>query len=121
MSEKIFNIPTLTARRQALRNNATQPEQILWQRLRNQQLGVKFRRQHGIGNYIVDFYCPQCKLVIELDGESHFTTEAQIYDEIRDAYIRSLGLTILRFTNHDVTQNLEGVYEGIERAIHEHL
>ena len=58
----------------------TEPEKRLWSILRNNQLGVKFRRQHGIGHYIVDFYCPELKLIIEVDGESHFSEDAQAYD-----------------------------------------
>lgn len=64
-------------RRQILRTNATAPEQQLWQVLRNNQLGIKLRRQHGIGHYIADFYCPALKLVIEVDGDSHFTQDGQ--------------------------------------------
>ncbi len=119
MSEKIFNLDAYTTRRQTLRNHATQPEKTLWARLRKEQLGVKFRRQHGIGHYIVDFYCPQCRLVVELDGESHFTAEGKNYDKVRDIYMLSLGLRILRFANSEVMHNLEGVYNTIKRAIDE--
>lgn len=117
MTDKIFNLPQYITRRQNLRNNATQPEQKLWAVLRGKQLGVKFRRQHGIGHYIVDFYCPQCKLVIELDGDSHYTETAQQQDAQRDAYLQSLDLRVLRFTNQDITQNMAGVYEMIKRVI----
>lgn len=117
MNQKIFNLPQYTTRRQDLRNNATQPEQKLWAVLRGKQLGVKFRRQHGIGHYIVDFYCPQCKLVIEVDGDSHYTDVAQQKDGQRDAYLQQLGLRVLRFTNQDINQNMAGVYEAIKRAI----
>lgn len=119
MNEKIFNPSTYTTRRQALRNNLTQPEQTLWAQLRGQQLGVKFRRQHGIGHYIVDFYCPQCHMVIEIDGDSHFTTDGLDHDTQRDTYMLSLGLRVLRFTNAEVMNNLEGVYDTIKRAIDE--
>jgi very-short-patch-repair endonuclease len=85
--------------------------------LRGKQLGVKFRRQHDIGHYIVDFYCPERQLVIELDGESHFTNDEQAYDQIRDAYLQGLGLRVLRFTNVQVVENLEGVYDIIKQAV----
>ncbi len=62
----------------------------LWFYLRKKQLGVKFRRQHGIGKYVVDFFCSERKLVIELDGDSHFSIEAQKYDEIRNLFIKKL-------------------------------
>lgn len=117
MTDKIFNRPEYTTRRQGLRHNATQPEQKLWSVLRGKQLGVKFRRQQGIGHYIVDFYCPERQLVIEIDGDSHFTDDAQAYDQSRDAYLQSLGLQVLRFTNAQVLENLEGVYETIKQAV----
>ena len=117
MTDKIFNLPQYTTRRQALRNNTTQPEQKLWAVLRGKQLGVKVRRQHGIGRYIVDLYCPEAKLVIEVDGDSHYTEIAQLQDSERDAYMQSLGLRVLRFTNQDINQNMPGVYETIKRVI----
>jgi very-short-patch-repair endonuclease len=107
--ETIFNLPQYRDRRVALRKNPTEPEKRFWQSVRGKQLGVKFRRQHGIGHYIVDFYCPEWSLVVELDGDSHFSSQAQINDAERDAYLRSLGLRVLRFTNLDIMQNLEGV------------
>lgn len=117
MKPQIFNIPQYTARRQDLRNNLTHPEQKLWATLRGKQLGVKFRRQHGIGHYIVDFYCPECKLVIEVDGDSHYTDAAQHKDAQRDYCLQQLGLRVLRFTNEEINQNMQGVYEAIKRVI----
>ena len=70
---------------------------------------MKFRRQHGIGRYIADFYCAERSLVIELDGDTHYTSDAQAYDRERDAFMQALDLTVLRFTNIDVFNNLEGV------------
>lgn len=80
-------------------------------------MGVKFRCQHGIGDYIVDFYCSECSLVIELDGDSHFTLAGTEYDCARDKYLKEIGLRILRFTNTDVIQNMDAVMT----AIVEHL
>ena len=117
MNNKIFNLKTYKEKRQSLRVNSTKPEQVLWTQLRGQQLGVKFRRQHGIGHYIVDFYCSEFQLVIEIDGDSHFSPEAIEKDEQRDAYMRGLGLKIIRVTNIDVMNNLEGVYDVIKKAI----
>jgi very-short-patch-repair endonuclease len=119
MSEQIFNSPQYTAKRQTLRSNPTQPEQTLWALLRGKQLGVKFRRQHGIGHYIVDFYSPESKLIIEVDGDSHYTAEGKSHDQMRDAYMVSLGLKVLRFTNAEVMQNMAGVYDAIKGAIDE--
>jgi very-short-patch-repair endonuclease len=80
-------------------------------------MGEKFRRQHGIGHYIVDFYCPALKLVIEVDGDSHFTEDAQRYDRERNKFMSSLGMTTLRFKNDEVMSNLEGVCQSIQQQI----
>jgi len=107
--ETIFNLPQYRGRRVELRKNPTEPEKRFWQAVRGKQLGVKFRRQHGIGHYIVDFYCPEWALVVELDGDSHFNADAQASDAKRNAYLHSLGLRVLRFTNLEIMQNLDGV------------
>lgn len=119
--QKIFNKVEYKDRRQTLRNNMTEPEKRLWFILKNKQLGVKFRRQHGIGDYIVDFYSPEIKLVIEVDGESHFSTEAKAYDHIRDEYLLGLGIKTLRFLNQNAMQNLEGVFQTIQDYINHHI
>ena len=109
LEETIFNRPQYRGRRVELRRNPTEPEKRFWQAVRGKQLGAKFRRQHGIGHYIVDFYCPEWALVVELDGDSHFNANAQASDAKRDAFLRGLGLRILRFTNLEIMQNLDGV------------
>ena len=108
---RIFNREQTKTLRIQLRQHATVPEQYFWQAVKGKQLGFKFRRQHGIGPYIVDFYCPERKLVIELDGYSHFSVEGRQYDAQRDAYIQGLGIRVLRFSNTDVMHNLEGVLQ----------
>ncbi len=111
---KIHNRKSLKSYRQDLRNNLTPAEAVLWTALKNKNLlGRKFRRQHSIGNYIVDFYCPSEKLVIELDGADHFTPEGEDYDIKRDKYLKSLGLNVLRIENEDVFENLSGVLQEI--------
>nr|WP_258071342.1 endonuclease domain-containing protein [Vibrio jasicida] len=89
------------------------PEEVLWHKIRRKQLGVKFRRQHGIGRYIVDFYCAELSLVIEIDGDSHFSTEGKEKDTKRDAFIEALGIKVLRFTNEEVMKQTESVLERI--------
>ncbi|ATZ66959.1 MULTISPECIES: endonuclease domain-containing protein [Acinetobacter] len=121
MTQKIFNKIEYKQRRQTLRNNMAEPEKRLWGILRNNQLGVKFRRQHGVGHYIVDFYCPQLKLIIEVDGESHFSEDAQAYDKIRDKFMLELGLTTIRINNHDVMTNIEGIYQHIQQCVQQLL
>ncbi len=117
MTQKIFNKIEYKQRRQTLRNNMTEPEKRWWGILRNHQLGVKFRRQHGIGHYIVDFYCPELKLIIEVDGESHFSEDAQAYDKIRDKFMLELGLTTIRFSNHEIMTNIDGICQLIQEVL----
>jgi len=110
----LYNRPALKGLRKKLRNNATAAEQQLWELLKRGNLGGhKFRRQHSVGPYIVDFYCPAWKLALELDGDSHFTDEAVVYDQERTAYLHTLGITVLRFLNTDVYENAEAVCERI--------
>jgi len=86
-----------------LRSRTTKAEQKLWSLLRNRQLkGKKFRRQHPISNYIVDFYCSECKLAIELDGNFHADEVAKDYDKSRTALLGEFGITVLRFWNEEV-------------------
>ncbi|MFO1388370.1 endonuclease domain-containing protein [Cellvibrio sp.] len=102
--------PTLKPFARKLRSNMTNAEIILWSRLRRKQImGVQFYRQKPIAGYVADFYCASCSLVIELDGDSHYQDDAQEYDRVRDELMRSMGLSILRFTNQDVEQNLDAV------------
>ncbi|OGU13746.1 MAG: hypothetical protein A2X61_06235 [Ignavibacteria bacterium GWB2_35_12] len=97
-----------------LRTNMTGEEIILWSKLRMKQIGeAQFYRQRTIGNYIVDFYCPKAKLIIELDGGQHYTEEGKEKDIVRDEYFKNLGLKILRFQNKEVRRNLRNVIEEI--------
>jgi very-short-patch-repair endonuclease/DNA modification methylase len=106
--------PDHLERRRALRREMTPPEKQLWYALRKGQLGFKFRRQHPIGPYIADFYSREAHLVVEIDGATHSEPGAMEYDYQRDAYMRSLGLDILRFSAQEVQQNLEGVCLAIQ-------
>jgi adenine-specific DNA-methyltransferase len=100
----------------SLRHNPTKPEHLLWSVLRGRQLdGLKFRRQHPIEPYILDFYCAEEGLVVELDGESHNRTID--YDRQRSERLERLGLTVVRVTNDDVVSNLDGVAEMILRVV----
>ncbi|MGP8081089.1 MAG: endonuclease domain-containing protein [Dehalococcoidales bacterium] len=93
-----------------LRKNMTDAEIILWSKLRMKQLNnCQFYRQKIIGEYIVDFFCPKYKLVIEVDGGQHYSDEKLSADKNRDETLRSLGLKVLRFTNVDIFKNIEGV------------
>jgi very-short-patch-repair endonuclease len=113
----INNISKLYSRRKELRNNSTPQEIILWVYLKKSQLGFKFRRQHSIGGYIVDFYCPLKKLVIEIDGSQHYQKNAVKYDAIRSNFLKGLNLRILRFSNGDINANMEGVLMKIKSKL----
>ncbi len=97
-----------------LRNNMTDAEQLLWQRLRRKQiLGLQFYRQKPILNFIVDFYCPAANLVIECDGGQHYTAEGLEADRARDQALAQLGLNVLRFDNRQILTKIDGVVEKI--------
>ena len=99
---------------QHLRNNMTDVENTLWIKLRRKQLkGYPFYRQKIIGKYIVDFYCPRAKLVIELDGAQHYSEIGQSKDRARDDVLGKMGLKVLRFSDRDVFENMGGVMERI--------
>jgi very-short-patch-repair endonuclease len=105
-----------TARARTLRRDGTDVERSLWQKLRNAQIGgASFRRQHPAGRYILDFYCPALCLAIELDGGQH----AQAVDGRRDEWLKQRGVTVLRFRNSDVIENLPGVLETIAAKVSE--
>ena len=100
-----------------MRRDLTPPERKLWGRLQAEQLGAKFRKQHPIGPYIADFFCWEKGLVIECDGDSHYSDAGLVYDQERDDYLTGLGLTVLRFANTEVSQNLEGVLHQITQTL----
>jgi very-short-patch-repair endonuclease len=102
-----------------MRSEPTAAENRLWQRLRNKQiLGYKFRRQHAIDRFIVDFICNQALLVIEVDGEIHDYTQEE--DAIRQEFLESQGLRVIRFRNQEVLGNIDGVVEEIARWLEPH-
>ena len=109
MSETFYN-QDLKDLRKKLRSSMTPAEVHVWRHLRSKQFdGLKFRRQVSIGRYIVDFYCPKVKLVLEVDGDVHLSHEATEHDKERDEYLISLGLKVVRVTNSEVMGNMEGV------------
>ena len=101
--------------RQCLRNNATAPEATLWRALKGKQIdGLKFRRQFGLGPYVLDFYCPEIRLCIELDGDVHKSYEKSQYDEMRARFIENNNIKMLRFENDVVYKNMQGIIEEIK-------
>ncbi|MSU56435.1 MAG: endonuclease domain-containing protein [Candidatus Taylorbacteria bacterium] len=105
----VHNLTEIVAKRRSLRNNLTPQEIMLWARLKGKALGVKFRRQHSIGRYIVDFCCPSAQLIIELDGFQHGEESAERYDQERTNYLQSLGFKVLRFWNNEINASLDSV------------
>jgi len=102
-----------------LRENMTDAEKQLWAKIRRKQLkGYQFYRQKPIGDYIVDFFCPRAKLIIEVDGGQHFSGEIIENDKVRGEYMRSLGLRVLRFANTDVLMHTKEVIERMIEEIH---
>ncbi len=96
-------------------------EKLLWEKIRGKQLnGIKFRRQHSIGCFIVDFYCSEYRLIIEVDGTIHNRTDIKEYDEERTEYIENFGMKVIRFTNEEVLKNIEEVLDKIATSFQPH-
>lgn len=102
-----------------LRNNMTKAEWKLWGYLRNKQLDIRFRRQHPINNYIVDFIALKIGLIIEIDGAQHYESRMGKNDKIRTRYLERLGLKVIRFNNYEVLTNIDGVIAKIMLIIEE--
>ncbi|NOU16419.1 MAG: endonuclease domain-containing protein [Bacteroidales bacterium] len=114
---QVHNRKELKTNRRNLRSNLTPAVIRLWKCLQNKQLdGRKFRRQHSIGNYIVDFYCSEEKIAIELDGDVHFNPVNEKYDIQRDDYIKSLEIKVIRFRNCEVFENIDNILNGIREC-----
>ena len=111
---EIFNPSSSKQFRSKLRRNMPPAEVLLWTRLRGSQfLGLKFRRQHGVGKYILDFYCPELRLAIEIDGLSHAEEKSVAYDANRDDEIARLGIQIVRFRNQEIMLDLPNTLERL--------
>ena len=114
----IHNIVSKKTFRKQLRNSLTAAEAVLWKFLQRRQLeGKKFRRQISIGRYIVDFYCPECRLVIELDGERHFSITIDEHEAERTKFLEEQGLKVIRFENKELRENIDGVLQMIRENL----
>jgi very-short-patch-repair endonuclease len=109
--------PIILAHAREMRHPQTPAEATLWRALRNRQTGFKFRRQHPIYRFIIDFYCAEAKLLIEIDGESHREPGQAEYDKARTEYLEALGYLVIRFTNDDVRYNVHEVASQILRTV----
>ena len=114
----MYNNKEQKSYRQSLRNNPSPPEVLLWAHIKGGALGAKFRRQYGIGSYVVDFYCPSQRLAIEVDGEHHTESPEVIEkDRERQRYIEAQNIRVLRFTSKEVNEQRETVLNEIMRHL----
>lgn len=112
------NDPSYKKRRQELRRNQTDAEKVFWSKIRNRQFhGLKFFRRYSIGAYILDFYCPEVKISVELDGGQHNDDLAIAYDKGRSEYLNEKGIVVLRFWNHEVLRDIQAVLFKLESEI----
>ena len=110
----IHNKQDKNEHRRELRHKLTSAEAVLWLNIKNSKLGAKFRRQHSIGPYIADFFCPEFRVVLELDGAGHMTKLGVERDARRDEFMKRFGIRVMRIENRLVFKNLEAVLEGIK-------
>ena len=113
MLTKLYNNHGQIKLRINLRQSMPKGERLLWSKLRANQLGYKFKRQYGVGRYVIDFYAPLLKLAIEIDGLTHDNTNQVIYDGERQEYIESLGIKVKRFNSKEIFDNINSVVEQI--------
>ena len=112
----VNSAPDMRARARRLRRDATDAERALWRRLRGKQLeGLKFRRQHAVGRFVLDFYCHECRLAVELDGGQHGEAAHRRRDDTRTAFLERKGVAVLRYSNLEVLQETEAVLEDLRR------
>jgi very-short-patch-repair endonuclease len=113
--DNYHNLPQKKDDRRTLRNSLTSAEATLWKSLKGGQLaGRKFRRQHSVGAYVLDFYCPEERTAVELDGAGHYTVSGSMHDAARTAYLTTLGIQVVRFENKLIWSALSSVLQTIE-------
>ena len=113
---QLYNKKPIEKRRRNLREQQTEAERIFWNIIRSRKfLNLKFRRQFSVGPYILDFYCPEIGLAVEIDGGQHATNIE--YDCARTEFINRLGIRVVRFWNNDITNNASGVYDELARIV----
>lgn len=113
MMTKLYNQKSQTELRRRLRKTMPKGEIILWSRLKNSKLGHKFRRQYGVGKYVIDFYCRELRLAIEVDGLTHDFDDRVIYDRERQKYIESKSIRIKRFSSQEIFEDIDNVVNQI--------
>ncbi len=118
MFKRVHSVKYLHEARMGLRKDITPEELLLWYKIKSNRIGFKFRRQHSIGHFIVDFYCAEKKLVIELDGSQHL--DSVEYDKERTEYFESLNIRVIRFWNDEINKNVDGVVMKIKENLNFH-
>ncbi len=113
----VFNHPGLKLRRQKLRRDSTNFEKILWNKIRDTKLGHKFLRQYSVEGYVLDLYCPEKRLAIEIDGGYHQKPEVKKYDSFRTRYLEAYNIKIARFWNSDIESNIKEVLADIKELL----
>ncbi len=116
---RIYNKKSEQEKRRRLRKEMTKAEVLLWLELKNKKLGVRILRQFSVGPFVIDFYCPELKLAIEVDGVTHSTDEEIEYDKYREEAIAQLGIQFIRYTNPEIYDNRGNVIEKIKKKIEE--
>ena len=112
------NDPILKERRRELRRNQTDAERAFWSKVRNKQFfGLKFFRQYSFGSYILDFYCPEKQLAVELDGGQHNLPEGKEYDAVRTNFLNENGVEVVRYWNNEVLCEMDGVLASLELKV----
>jgi adenine-specific DNA-methyltransferase len=118
MDKHLYNDPSRKADRRRLRKDATDAKRQMWHILRNRQMaGLRFLRQYSIGPYVLDFYCPEQRLAVEIDGGQHASTHGQYCDARRDRYLQDLNIRVMRFWNNDVLRNIEAAGHKIGQEV----
>ncbi len=114
----IYNTQKEKLKRRVLRRETTPAEAIAWKMLRNRRFnGYKFRRQYSVGKLVLDFYCPEAKLAIEIDGSSHLHKDSKKYDRIREKFVEACNITFLRFNNNEIYEGRDSVSHKIQNAL----
>ncbi len=107
----------MIGRRRQLRAKSSKPEEILWNLIKNGKMGTKFRRQYSIQSYVIDYFSPDIRLAIEIDGRQHQTSESIKYDTYRDSYLNALDIKVMRIPDSNIFRNLNEVFRKIKRRV----
>jgi very-short-patch-repair endonuclease len=114
---QLYNLEKYKFLRRKLRQDITVSEKIFWRRLRDRRFNYKFRRQYSVGKYIIDFYCPQLRLAIEIDGATHETKEQLENDRLKEEFLKSHNIILKRYLNVDLKENIGAVMDDLYNFI----